>query len=1008
MSYNNKIFLQSDFSCLIGVTSLSLNGFYLSSDFITSQNLPASITSLFLYASIGPRINGPVNPLLKSLTFSPNESLSNTIYFSNLKTVVTYTQSDYTSEKLSQFKYINDISTPLKVNSWSFIPINLPSLNNINLTGITFSYLGPNFDISSFSNFSTYKGVGSIYLFDSKNVLPIIPFPPSLLQLTDNVITRISFSMKFSTPQSLLSLSNLKSLSYLNIPNGGQLFQFNGEIPFDLETLPPTLISFLFSGSNLYAGLPNFKSFKNITTLTLRNNSISDQLPIWNVDSTIKTLDLSLNKLKGTLDESYCQLESLYISSNQLSGTIPTCFSCYFINLGSMLDLRIEDTISIDFTIGFDGNNFSNLNLYSDQPPCTTIVPNLRYDSTSGMTYLFGRDLGFGYDYVNSTQFIFILDVPSISYYAITSKPSIGFYIDFTFKFSSTVYRVSSNPYPPQINSISILNDLVIIDGTYFSYNTSIISIEIGGYNCEVLSSTFYQINCNLSTLSTLPPVVSGLVKVGSLTTLLPIPTLNNSVVDTNQCQSLFYCNLNGTCSNQQCICDSKHTGIDCLGRLCLKNCTVNEFCDQTVGECKCSSGWLGSTCQYADHYASSLLQIGDLISLYGWFGTIHNNITINIGSTSCINILASDKIINCTLLTKPNNGYQNVFINQNSIEWIGKNMFKYQEDIKTILCYQNCSGNGKCNTTIGSCTCNQGYSGFDCSSLADLGQGDNKEGQTSIGEIDENAVSTITNSKTSFEIMITKLVEQSINGDIIKEWDLKTNQWLAINDKNNANIFKFNQTLNETDCTIIYTIEQVNNTKEYSFAGYSYSIESGSLKMTISIENYPYSSTLNNLQIQMKSQVSLAISNNNDNDCNEKETQINSSINDNLLNYISIKKDGKQMYGRFLSLMLSDDRSTLMSTSIVSTGNESITLGLNLPYCHKCLIDPDFSVLLSSDFKSSCGNEGDGGRKSYVIPVAIVVSVFGVAMIVAVGFLIKKKKSSIEFKNRLKAINKT
>lgn len=38
---------------------------------------------------------------------------------------------------------------------------------------------------------------------------------------------------------------------------------------------------------------------------------------------------------------------------------------------------------------------------------------------------------------------------------------------------------------------------------------------------------------------------------------------------------------------------------------------------------------------------------------------------------------------------------------------------------------------------------------------------------------------------------------------------------------------------------------------------------------------------------------------------------------------------------------MKSDDRSTLMSTSIVSYENESITLGLNLPYCNKCLIDP-------------------------------------------------------------------
>ncbi|KAN0009891.1 hypothetical protein ACTFIU_007201 [Dictyostelium citrinum] len=1028
-SYNNYIFSQSDFSCMVGLNSLSLYDFYLSSDFFTSRQLPSSVDTLYVYRCNGGRINGPVNPSLKSLTFYPNETFTATIYFSYLKTLDRYYQNDNTPKNTLQLKYINDLTAPLVIKkdaSWIFESTNLPSLNNINITRLV-SYASSNFDVSSYSNFSTYNKVNTIYIADLNRYLPLIPFPSSLVELTNNVITDITFLLKFSTPSSLISLANLKILQDFDLSRVGTLFQFNGAIPFDLNSIPSTLKTFLFEDSNLYAGLPNLMSFRNIEKISLRNNSIKGELPLkWNVNNKIKTLDLSRNQLTGTIDESYCQLGSLDISYNKLTGKLPTCFSCYFVNLltaGMDPDASIGEMEAMDFTSGFTGNTFDNLDLYSDPPPCSTIVPNLRYDSIKGITYLFGKDLGFSDDYVYSTDLYFKLEIPSISYYANSSPPPLGYYIDLTFRLSSTIYRVSSNPLPPQIENISIVNDLVLIDGTYFSYNISIISIDIGGYKCNVLSSTFYKINCNLTILSSLPPVVLGSIRVGDLTTSLPIPTVNNSNVDTTQCQSLNYCNFNGTCLNQQCVCDSKHSGTTCLEVKCSRTCNSNEYCDLKIGECKCNSGWTGENCLFANHYASSVSQNGNLISFYGWFGTIHNDLTINIGSgsdsTTCLNITESDKIINCTLSKKPNNGYQNVYINQNSIEWIGKNLFKYQEEIQLISCFQNCSGNGKCNTLTGSCTCNQGFTGFDCSSIIisnennssnNNNNNNNNNVEISIGNVDNNVVSTIKNSETIFEIMVIKIIEQNINGETIKEWDLKTNNWIADIDKNNSNIFIFNQTLKETECIIVYTIEQVNATKEYSFAGFNYSIDSGSLKMSISITNYPYSSTLNNLQIQMKSQVATTsnINDSNNNNCNEKVTQIKDSINDNLLNFISIKKNGKQMYGRFLSIMLSDDRSTLMSTSIVSTQNESITLGLNLPYCNKCLIDPDFSVLLSSDFKSSCESDNsEVGRKSYVIPVAVVASVVGVALIVTVGYLIKKKKSSKDFNNKLKALNK-
>ncbi|KAN0050630.1 hypothetical protein ACTA71_003766 [Dictyostelium dimigraforme] len=66
---------------------------------------------------------------------------------------------------------------------------------------------------------------------------------------------------------------------------------------------------------------------------------------------------------------------------------------------------------------------------------------------------------------------------------------------------------------------------------------------------------------------------------------------------------------------------------------------------------------------------------------------------------------------------------------------------------------------------------------------------------------------------------------------------------------------------------------------------------------------------------------------------------------------------------------LISDGRSTNLKTSVIS----------------------NFSLLLTSNSKDSC----DEKRKSYVIPVAVVASVAGVAAIGASGFLIYRKKES-------------
>ncbi|KAN0014742.1 hypothetical protein ACTFIU_001060 [Dictyostelium citrinum] len=190
-----------------------------------------------------------------------------------------------------------------------------------------------------------------------------------------------------------------------------------------------------------------------------------------------------------------------------------------------------------------------------------------------------------------------------------------------------------------------------------------------------------------------------------------------------------------------------------------------------------------------------------------------------------------------------------------------------------------------------------------------------------SIVWVDDSAVPTITNSEIVFEIMINKVIEYSFDGEIIKEWILN-NKWIKNQEKINSNIYTFNQTLD------------------------------GSLKMTISIVNYPYSSTLNNLHIQMESQVSTK-NETKESEFNDENTEIKVQL--------------------MIMVLIWQNR-------------------------NQCLIDPDFSVLLSTEFKSSCDedNEKTGGRLFLILGYTRCCcskSVFGVTAIVGTTFFIKKKK---------------
>ncbi|EGC32738.1 hypothetical protein DICPUDRAFT_21469, partial [Dictyostelium purpureum] len=193
-----------------------------------------------------------------------------------------------------------------------------------------------------------------------------------------------------------------------------------------------------------------------------------------------------------------------------------------------------------------------------------------------------------------------------------------------------------------------------------------------------------------------------------------------------------------------------------------------------------------------------------------------------------------------------------------------------------------------------------------------------------------------------------------------------------------------------------------------YEFAGLSLELKEGSIKISVSIKNYQYESVFNTIQLQFRSKVSV---NQNGNDCNSGDTNFSTDELDKnqLLNYVSITKNQKVLTGRFVNRAISDGRPTFMKTKAVSTSSDTLIVGIELPHCvEECLIDPDFSVLVSPNF-SDCKKT----RAAWVLPVAIVVPCVTVAaLIIIVSYLYRKHRMTIlmakdKYKFSLKSLSR-
>ncbi|KAN0035837.1 hypothetical protein ACTA71_005128 [Dictyostelium dimigraforme] len=263
------------------------------------------------------------------------------------------------------------------------------------------------------------------------------------------ILKSITFSLPSKTPTQFIDLSNLKQVgSLLLFP--GMNFNIDGVFPF--SKLPQFTSHFEMSNGNITVW-PDFDIFKNIRYLEMQNMNIGGPIGInpLGSDSQLYSAYLFINKITGTIDESWCSIYTTY-RSNLLTGKIPYCFYCY-LNISSVSSM-------------FSVNNFDNY--FPSNVSCneSQIRPQLSIES--------------GIVKISVITLVWIFQISFI-------KPCLNF----TFP-TGTV--------SPVIYSMVQTNNTFDIDGAYLSYNRSNIMVKIGALDCRITndSTTFYKAKCEI------------------------------------------------------------------------------------------------------------------------------------------------------------------------------------------------------------------------------------------------------------------------------------------------------------------------------------------------------------------------------------------------------------------------------------------------------------------------------------------------------------------------------
>ncbi|EFA75855.1 hypothetical protein PPL_10426 [Heterostelium album PN500] len=323
--------------------------------------------------------------------------------------------------------------------------------------------------------------------------------------------------------------------------------------------------------------------------------------------------------------------------------------------------------------------------------------------------------------------------------------------------------------------------------------------------------------------------------------------------------------------------------------------------------------------------------------------------------------------------------GLLDVKIILNNFEFVMPRLFVEAIDIPNDFGFNDrCNENGRCINT--KCICSTGFYGSYCELKIFDGGHINLNQTTPVTSIIANGY--------DFNFNMVGVQELDPSGIIVNE--LITSEWTTFNYSLDDVTYLRYSIQTDSKVNILALIQHSNKSRDLTFANQQFTIPPNGLKLSVDINGWVYSSNLNTLRVVFNTKIEEE-----DNYGCDSKSPIATGTLDDSVKYFKIIKNGLAFYGKFLPFSLSDGRSTYSRNEVINSTQDGVTyIGIHLPQCQTCSIDPDFSLLIQTENKD-CSISGKSSRTWVIITIAVVCGVVGIAILsVATIFIIKNKRN--------------
>ncbi|KAN0023963.1 hypothetical protein ACTFIV_008356 [Dictyostelium citrinum] len=339
----------------------------------------------------------------------------------------------------------------------------------------------------------------------------------------------------------------------------------------------------------------------------------------------------------------------------------------------------------------------------------------------------------------------------------------------------------------------------------------------------------------------------------------------------------------------------------------------------------------------------------------------------------------------------------------------------------------QKCLGNpecggknqGYCSPT--GCICYSPWIGTTCSSqiiIIPQPSTNTTNPQVEIPTDNNNGQSSESNSqepqKMIFKSLISLISLRELNFKNEEVKNYKFEQWIytPINEFKN----QYFTTISNTNITA--TLEWFNQSTSIQFANQNLTMNPSSIKYTIEITEYQFSSSLNQLQLVMAASLTT-----NSNDICSLNQFGNTSTGDDS-NYLKIQIENHSLYGRFIKRAIIDNvvksiSNVLLDSSlniVDSSSSLQSFIGITIPYYSgSIIVDPDFSILIDSKSASDeedsiCTKKNSGLTTAQLAGIIVGSIAFAAVIVIATVYAInksrKQKKFEMSINNKLNKLN--